>query len=320
MRWQHILKNNFREWDKLACFLELSKEQQERILPTSSFPLNLPLRLAQKIQKKTLDDPILKQFIPLKKEEQFNPNCSSEPTKDFLFRPCEKLLHKYQGRSLLITTQVCAMHCRYCFRRNFSYQQTDSLFTSELLYLNNHPEIHEVILSGGDPLSLPNSKLSHLINELEKIDHLKFIRWHTRFPIGIPERIDHSFVNLLTQSSKQHFFVIHCNHPKEMDHSIYLSLKKLQQQGIPILNQSVLLKGVNNSLATLKTLCLELASHGIINYYLHFLDRVEGAGHFIVPRKEALSLYQQLIKEIPGYTLPRFVEEIPGKESKTPVA
>ena len=320
MKWTDILKNNFRTWEPLADFLQLNENQKSLILKKSNFILNLPLRLAQKIEKSTLDDPILKQFLPILEEEKPYPNFSPSPTQENRFLLSQQLLQKYSGRALLISTQACAMHCRYCFRRHFDYKQGDFSFKKEIEILKENPTLSEVILSGGDPLSLQNKYLKKLIRSLSEISHLKLIRWHTRFPIGIPERIDSEFLNILEESPLQQVFVIHCNHFKELDTENVEALKKIQKLGIPVLNQAVLLKGVNNSIPTLKRLCLTLASNGILSYYLHYLDKVEGAGHFQVSKKEAQDLIEALRCELPGYALPNLVEEQAGASSKTNIS
>ena len=211
------------------------------------------------------------------------------------------------------------MHCRYCFRQHYDYETQDKLFTEELQQIAQEPSLTEILLSGGDPLSLSNAQLGHLLGKLQEIPHLKRIRFHTRFPIGIPERIDAEFLELLASCSKQVIFVIHCNHPNEFDNEILESLKKVGKLGIPLLSQTVLLKGVNDTLSVLETLFMLLVDHGILPYYLHQLDRVQGATHFEVAEEKGKQLMEQLGDLLPGYAMPKYVREVPGQPKKMPV-
>lgn len=316
--WRNVQKDNFTDLKKLFEFLHLDFEvYQHLVIQSSRFPLNLPRRLAEKIEKRVWNDPILRQFLPLKEERTPNPLFLLDPLSDLSFRKKPKLLHKYKGRALLLCTSACAMHCRYCFRQHFDYEVSDKLFEEELNLIAQEPSISEVLLSGGDPLSLSTPHLSHVIDSLSAISHVKRIRFHTRFPMGIPERIDSEFLELLKKCSKQIIFVLHCNHPKEFDGEIFSSLRKIQDLRIPILTQSVLLRGINDQLETLKTLFELLINHGIIPYYLHQLDRVQGATHFEVSEEEGKILMKQLAVELPGYALPRYVREVPNKPHKS---
>ncbi len=312
LKWRKIQKENFTNLDTLGKFLELDLSY------SSPFPLNLPRRLASKIKKGTLNDPILKQFLPVDEEE--NPPLSylDDPVCDTSFQKTPRLLQKYRGRALLITTSACAMHCRFCFRQNYPYDPNTD-FSKELEILRNDPTITEIILSGGDPLSLSDVTLKRVVENLEAIPHLKLLRFHTRFPIGIPERITDSFLEILKTSRLQTIFVIHVNHPRELDDEIFAALKKISSLGIPLLCQSVLLSGVNDDFETLKTLFITLATGGIIPYYLHQLDHVKQGHHFEVSTEKGLKLMEKLRGELPGYAVPKFVQEIPFKNSKTPL-
>lgn len=315
MSWRTIQRKNFRKLSDLLSFLELS-DLSHLFTGSSSFPLNVPFRLAQKMQKKELHDPILRQFVPLEAEKIQTEGYKEHPMEEQRFRLCSRLLQKYQRRALLLTTSACAMHCRYCFRKNYPYE-TAPQFTKELQILKKDPSLLEVILSGGDPLSLSNNSLFSLLQELNKLPQLRLIRFHTRFVMGIPERIDASLLALLRSISKQLVFVIHANHPKEFDTDIFSSLKLLSQLGIPILCQSVLLKGVNDSLQVLQDLCELLLQQGILPYYLHQLDPIQGGAHFYVDPEVGRSLILQLKQSLPGYGVFRYVQEIPGEGSKT---
>lgn len=309
--WQQKLRENFRNLTELLDYLEI-----ENRLPftNTSFPLNLPRRLAEKIEKNTLDDPLLRQFLPLTEEHKPLPGFTLDPVSDCTFQKTPNLLQKYKSRALLITTGACPMHCRYCFRQNYDYQKAE--WEEELAIIKNDPTLIEIILSGGDPLSLSDRRLKELFEKLENIPHLQIVRFHTRFPIGIPERITPEFIDLIQNTRLQTIFIVHTNHPKELDRDVLSSLKKLP---CPVLTQSVLLKGVNDDLSTLKQLFLKLISNGIIPYYLHQLDRVQGAGHFEVPKEQGLKLIEALRENLPGYAVPRYVQELPGEKSKTVV-
>lgn len=313
MTWRQIQKTNFRSLKSLVEFLDLKLED----LGTSPrFPLNLPRRLANKIRKGDVTDPLLRQFVPLPEEGEEKLGFSSDPVEEASFCKSPKLLQKYQGRALILTTSACAMHCRFCFRQNFDYAQKGVL-DKELDLIRESPSIHEVILSGGDPLSLGNQDLRTLFSELEEIPHVALIRFHSRFPLGIPERIDEEFLTLLANCSKQVVFALHANHPREYDSDVLKALKKLQCLGIPLLLQTVLLKGVNDSVEALEELFKLSASNGILPYYLHQLDRVQGAAHFEVEEEKGKVLIRALRSRLPGYAIPSYVREIPKEAHKT---
>ena len=314
--WKTLLRQNFTKWESLADFLSFDALQREQIVKRSSFPLNLPFRLAGKIEKGTLEDPILKQFLPILEEEKKVDGYVKNPLQEENFQITPKLLKKYGARALILSTSACAMHCRYCFRRHFPYETKDRDFSKELEYLKTNAEIEEVILSGGDPLSLDDKVLQSLLQELGSIKHIKLIRFHTRFPIGIPERVDDAFLALLSSSKKQIIFVLHTNHAKELDIAVLQACKRIVRLGIPVLTQSLLLKGVNDAVSTLKELCMTLACNAIIPYYLHQLDPVEGGAHFLVPKEEGIKLIKELKTMLPGYAVFRYVTEIPGEKSK----
>lgn len=315
--WRTIQKNNFIHGEALADYLELSEENRKKILFSPRFSLNLPRRLAAKITKNKIDDPIFRQFVPLLEETAKVDGYLQEPLQDTRFRKTEKLIQKYQGRALLIATSACAMHCRFCFRQNFPYETKTASFAKELDHLARDASLSEVILSGGDPLSLSDAALSSLLQSLNGIPHLRRIRFHSRFPIGIPERVDENFLTLLAASQKQIFFVLHCNHPIELDSDVLASMRRLQKLGIPVLNQSVLLRGVNDDPDTLLALSELLINHGIVPYYLHALDPIEGGAHFDIPASRGKELIRSLQEQCSGFAVPRFVREIPGEPGKT---
>lgn len=314
--WREIQRKNFRKIADLASFLDLNPE---RLNQNPRFPVNVPVRLASKMAKGTLDDPLVRQFVPLLEERSSAPGYSLDPVQDSAFCRSDKLLQKYSGRALLLTTSACAMHCRFCFRQNFDYE-TAPAFDKELELIRNDPTLQEVILSGGDPLSLSDRVLGDLLARLAEIDHIKIVRFHTRFPIGIPERIDPSFLEQFKQFPKQIVFVLHANHPDEFDQDIFDALKQVQLLGIPVLLHSVLLRGVNDDFATLKRLFEICVFHGVIPYYLNLLDKVEGAAHFEVSKEIGCQLLKELRHALPGFAVPRFAQEVPGEKSKSVIA
>jgi EF-P beta-lysylation protein EpmB len=315
--WRAILRKNFTRVEALANFLELNEEQRAQLVIRPGFPIQVPFRLAQKMAKGTLDDPLVKQFLPLSQELQIHPQFVLDPVCDASFQEEGKLLRKYEGRVLLVCTSACAMHCRYCFRQHFAYPSKG--FDEELKSIEQDLSIHEVILSGGDPLSLSDEILAQILGKLGKLPHIQRIRFHTRFPIGIPERIDDDFLNLIASLPQQIYFIIHCNHPRELDQEIFDRLKALQRLGCIILNQAVLLKGINDDALTLQQLAEQLANQGVIFYYLHQLDRVQGAAHFEVEEEKGRSLIAEIAKQLPGYAVPKYVREVAGEPHKTPL-
>lgn len=315
MLWRQIQKTNYTNLDSLLRDLMIEDEKKLFFSQNNNFVLNLPRRLAQKIEKGNIQDPLLLQFLPTNEE-----GISSgliDPVQDTDFKKTDCLLHKYQSRALIVTTSACAMHCRYCFRKNFEYKSSD--YENEILHIQQDTSLEEILLSGGDPLSLSDEKLFDLLEQLEKIPHVKRIRFHTRFIIGIPERIHEGFLKKLAKIQKQIIFVIHTNHKNELDEEIMLACRELMKLGIPVLSQTVLLKKVNDSLDTLIDLFKHLINHGVIPYYLHQFDPVQGAMHFEVNLEDGLRLHNQLKDFLPGYAVPQYVQEIPGKKSKLPV-
>lgn len=315
MLWRSIQKNNFKNLSKLLDYLEMSEENRPLFLEKHSFVLNLPERLARKIKKNHPNDPILKQFVPTLLE--LSKDGLEDPVEDSSFQKTPSLLQKYQGRALIVTTSACAMHCRYCFRKNYDYRSTG--FFDELEAIRNDPTLEEILLSGGDPLSLGDEALFKLLDELESIPHLKRIRFHTRFLIGIPERIHEGFLKKLGSIQKQVIFVIHVNHKNELDEDITQACKSLIKLGIPVLSQTVLLKGINDKTSSLVDLFKELINFGVIPYYLHQFDPVQGSMHFEVDIDVGLQIHQELRSYLPGYAVPTYVQEIPQKDSKTPL-
>ncbi|VAW98919.1 Lysine 2,3-aminomutase [hydrothermal vent metagenome] len=320
--WQNALKNAFRDPVDLLNFLELPTESFTHSKFNSiSFPMLVPLSFAQRMQPKNIRDPLLLQVLPQLNELELDPRYSIDPVGDIKSMVIPGLLHKYHGRVLLTLTGACAIHCRYCFRRHFPYSDANlnSTNLSQILdYIKNNHEVNEVILSGGDPLSLSDRRISELMHQIEAITHVQYLRIHSRLPIVLPERITPELVKLFHSIKLKIVFVIHCNHPNEINSQVTRQLKKLSQVGVHLLNQSVLLRDINDDAHVLANLSKKLFELDIQPYYLHLLDKVSGAQHFDLPRSTAKNIYTKLQETTAGYLVPKMVEEIPGNASKTP--
>jgi len=316
-KWREIQKQNFHRVSQLLQFLKL--EETLPVLNESKFPFNLPLRLAKKMEKGNPNDPLLKQFLPHQNEAVLSPHFLEEPVQDTAFQMTPRLLKKYEGRALMMPTSACVMNCRFCFRQNYPYEKTASDFEAELKALANDSSLYEIILSGGDPLSLSDENLNRLMMRLDAIPHLKILRFHTRFPLGIPERITPAFLERVKKMRLQVVFILHVNHPRELDDDILSAMEALRRNGAMILTQTVLLREVNDDAKTLETLFLSLVERGIVPYYLHQLDRVQGTHHFDVPEEKGLKLIEELRASLPGYAVPQYVKEVPFKKNKLPI-
>jgi EF-P beta-lysylation protein EpmB len=266
------------------------------------------------------EDPLLRQVLPLREEEQQSAGFVTDPVGDGPARAQPGMIRKYAGRVLLITTGTCAIHCRYCFRREYPYADEPTSLAAwqpAIEEIAADESIREIILSGGDPLSLADSKLKALVSQFAPIPHLCRLRVHTRLPIVIPARVTVELIDWLTQFDLVPYVVLHANHPRELSAEVMSACQRLREAGIVLLNQAVLLRGVNDSLAVLTGLCEQLSDHGIIPYYLHQLDRVQGAAHFEVSLARGLELVTALRERLPGYAIPRYVQEISGEPNKT---
>jgi len=277
-----------------------------------------------KIEAGNINDPLLQQILPLNDENNaiMQHQGVSDPVGDIQAMATPGLLHKYHGRSLLISTGACAVHCRYCFRRHYPYQQFSSSPRSQtetLAYLKKNSDIEEIILSGGDPLILDNKRLGQLIDKLESVPHLQTLRIHTRLPVVLPDRIDDGLLQILRQTRFQVVLVTHINHANEIQQIEKDKFLLLHKAGIILFNQSVLLKGINDSSAELINLSKQLFDSKIIPYYLHMLDPVKGAMHFSVDKNTAIQLYKEAEQKLPGYLLPKMVQDIEGNKSKTAI-
>ncbi len=303
--------------------LDLSPEQMQ-FSPQANqdFQFKVPKAYVDKIQKGNPKDPLLLQIFPVQQELEYKQGYSRDPLAEAqsLFQP--GLLQKYDGRALLLVTPACTINCRYCFRRHYPYDDKGHFWTqinNNIQLINQDDSINEVILSGGDPLSLSNERLAALFHSLEAIPHLKRIRIHSRFPVVEPNRIDDEFLEILASSHLQIIMVLHINHTQEIGTDSKVSLEKLHNQKTILLNQSVLLRGVNDDVDILRQLSEILIENHIIPYYLHMLDRVQGSAHFEVSDEDAVQIHQQLRGVLSGYMLPQLVREIAGEKSKFPI-
>lgn len=321
--WQQQMADAISDPAELLRLLNLPPQ----LLPAATaaaalFPLRVPRPYLQRIRPGDPNDPLLLQVLPLHAEQLSQPGWNDDPVGDLDAMRVPGLLHKYHGRVLLMTTGACAVHCRYCFRRHYPYadgQLSHSAQRSAIDTIRDDPSISEVILSGGDPLSLSDRRLAALVAELEGIAHLKRLRIHTRQPIVLPQRVDRQLTDWISHCHFPVVVVLHCNHPRELDQAVTDAISRLAASGAQLLNQSVLLRAVNDDAETLCQLNEQLFAAGVLPYYLHLMDKVSGASHFDVHRDQAIALHQTLTQRLPGYLVPKLVSEQPGEPSKTAV-
>ncbi len=319
--WQRALAQAIRDLPTLLSRLNLPLDLLGTITPEQSgFPLLVPESYMRRIRPGDPQDPLLLQVLPVTAEHINLPEFVDDPVGDEQAKSAPGLLQKYHGRALLITHGSCAVNCRYCFRRHYPYgEQPKSLEDWEpaLQTISEDPTVSEVILSGGDPLILSDRKLKVLLSRLEEIPHLRRLRIHSRIPIVLPERMTEELLTMLTSQRLQTVMVVHANHPRELTGDCADALEQMKKAGLMMLNQAVLLRGVNDSVDVLAELCERCIDVGVLPYYLHQLDRVRGASHFEVPLETGRELVMQLRARLPGYAVPRYVAEIPGSSSKT---
>ncbi|ANF57326.1 EF-P beta-lysylation protein EpmB [Halotalea alkalilenta] len=286
------------------------------------FKIRVPHAYLARMRRGDPFDPLLRQVLPIDRETDAVEGFVSDPLEEAEHRPLPGLIHKYANRVLLIVSGACAVNCRYCFRRHFPYaDNTPSRreWEAVLDYLRSRPEINEVILSGGDPLASSDERLGWLVERLGGIAHLQRLRIHTRLPVVIPDRVDPGLLGWLAASRLQKVVVLHVNHANEIDPAVRHACARLREAGATLLNQSVLLRGVNDDVDTLAELSETLFAAGVLPYYLHVLDPVAGAAHFDVPDGEAVELVERLRARLAGFLMPRLVREVPGERSKTPL-
>lgn len=321
--WQQELANVVTDPNELLSLLnlnphEFTKDIQARRL----FPMRVPRFFVDQMEKANPNDPLFLQVMPKANEFRKHPEFIQDPLQEHDVK-IPGLLHKYKNRVLLMVKTGCAVNCRYCFRREFPYQShrlSLSNLSEVLAYLENDTNIHEVILSGGDPLMAKDEHLASLIQKLENIKHLKHLRIHTRLPIVLPKRLTEQLANVLKETRLKCAIVLHSNHANEISMELKNKLIPFYQAGVTLLNQAVLLKNINDTVAAQTTLSEALYDANILPYYLHLLDKVEGASHFDVSEQEAIQLIEQLRVELAGFLVPKLVREIGGESSKTRIA
>lgn len=318
--WQNALKDGITDPAELLKLLDLDDSLLSAAeMASKSFKLRVPRRFAAKIRKNDLNDPILRQILPIGEELVEKDGFSVDPLAEIQFNPVPGLLHKYHGRVLLPVVSGCGVNCRYCFRRHFPYAENNiSRFARDKIfqYIQNDASIQEVIYSGGDPLVADDDYLKELTDQLFSNPQLKRLRIHSRMPVILPERITPSLLNWLVAPQRQSIIVLHCNHPQELDAEVARAVTILKQAGVTVLNQAVLLRGINDTVDTQVNLSEALFDHGILPYYLHILDQVQGAAHFEVPLDEAKQLYREMQKKLPGFLMPRLAREEAGAKHK----
>jgi EF-P beta-lysylation protein EpmB len=313
--WRENCKNHAKQSD----FLDINDYD---VNSEDLFKLHIPKSYKKKIDFNNPNDPLLMQVMPSKYERYFDNEESSDPVGDLDASRVKGLIHKYHGRVLLISTGICAINCRYCFRRNFPYSHNYASahnWLEAVDYIKSNPEIHEVILSGGDPLMLSTKALHKLTSQLESIKHIKTLRIHTRMPLVTPSRITTNFLKWLKKLPFKKVMVLHSNHPDELENGLKQTIKSIAKAGALLLNQSVLLKGINDNAEVLQQLSHKLFKLGILPYYLNQLDKAKGTKHFQVSNQQAKLIHRQLLEKLPGYLVPKLVTEIKGKKNKSPL-
>ncbi len=322
--WQRQMQQMIRDPEQLFSRLNLDLSARPDLAEAlEQFPLRVTEAFVAKMQAGDWNDPLLLQVLPQVQETNLHAGFVDDPLAELDANPVPGLIHKYHGRVLLITTSACAIHCRYCFRRNFPYNDNNPSqkdWQQALDYIAAHPEIHEVILSGGDPLAASDDYLDRLISRIADIPHVETLRIHTRLPLVLPARITAELLTVLSKHRLTTVMVIHCNHPNELDQASIDALNALNDAKIQLLNQTVLLRGINDNAETLIKLSHRLFASRVMPYYLHLLDKVRGASHFDVAEAQAQALMRDVLASLPGYLVPRLVREDPKASSKRPLA
>jgi len=320
VRWQHEMAAAISSPEALAEALGLDPALLAPARAAAEkFGLRVPLGYVARMRRGDANDPLLRQVLPVAQEGEHAPDFGPDPVGERAAQRAPGLLQKYQGRALLITTSACAVHCRYCFRREFPYSEQlgeSTRFREALDAIASDPSIEEVILSGGDPLSLSDARLTSITSELARMPHVKRLRVHTRQPIVLPSRVDAGLAAWLQYLPWPVVFVLHANHANEIDADVRSACARLREHGVTLLNQTVLLKGVNDDADALAQLSRTLFDAGVLPYYLHVLDRVSGAAHFDVPEARAQEIAGALGARLPGYLVPRLVREVAGAPAK----
>ncbi len=320
--WRQAWREAISDPRELLALLGLDRLAADLPAAAFGFPLRVPRGFVARMRHGDPRDPLLLQVLPQLAEQTAYPGYTTDAVGDGAAQAAHGVLHKYAGRALLIASGSCAVHCRYCFRRHFPYAETTAAagrWQQAATYVRAHADVQELILSGGDPLSLATSKLAELVTALADVPHLQRLRIHTRLPVVLPERVDDELLDWIGALPWPVAVVLHVNHAAELDSAVAAACARLRAAGALLLNQSVLLRDINDDIETLAALSERLFACGVLPYYLHQLDRVHGAAHFEVDDARARALHATLRARLPGYLLPRLVREEPGKPSKTPL-
>ena len=321
--WKEELSKAFRNQKELLDYLNIfNQDLYETTSPQKSFPILVTPSMAAKMERGNPGDPILKQFLIDPKEHLYNSDYSEDPLKEQAHTHSAGVIQKYHNRVLVLLKHACAVHCRYCFRKHFPYNEHHKTLLPLLKAIKDASQnegVEEIIFSGGDPFLIEDHGLQEIIDLTNSLTNIKRVRFHTRIPVVLPNRITEEFCSILRKSSKQLGVVIHSNHANELSSDTALALSKLHQVCHFLLNQSVLLAGVNDDIHTLLALSEKLISQKVTPYYLHMLDKTQGTAHFEVSETRAIKLIEEMRSQSSGYLIPTLVREIPGKASKTPI-
>ena len=322
--WQEVLSQAIDDSAELLKLLELDPALLEGAEKAAcEFKLWVPHTYVARMQRGDINDPLLKQVLPIQAELEHHPAFSMDPLGEKPKNQQAGVIHKYRDRLLFIVSNTCAVNCRFCFRRHFPYDENRlnrQQWEAALEYVRQDKEVSEVIFSGGDPLALNDKRLSWLAHELAGIPHIQRLRIHTRFPIMIPQRITTEMLDWFAGTRLQPIMVSHCNHVNEIDSAVIEAFGNLKKADVTLLNQTVLLKGINDSVDSLEALSRKLFRHGVMPYYLHLLDKIQGAAHFDTEQAAAQRLVGKLASRCSGYLVPKLVREIAGIPSKTTLA
>jgi len=320
--WHALWRDAVTDANELLALLDLGHLAGELPAADAGFRLRVPRGFVARMHRGDRHDPLLLQVLPQLAELEAAPGFVRDAVGDLDARAASGVLHKYQGRALLIASGTCAINCRYCFRRHFPYAEelaAAQQWREALAYLRHEASISELILSGGDPLALSTGKLAELSAGLADIPHVRRLRIHSRLPVVLPERIEDSLLAWLAGLPQQKVVVLHANHANEFDASVDAACARLRACGATLLNQSVLLRGINDDVEALAALSERMFAAGVLPYYLHQLDRVQGTAHFEVSDARATALIEALRARLPGYLVPRLVREVPGDAGKRPL-
>ncbi len=321
--WQRELAEAIREPKELCRLLGLEPAIAAARAAAGGFPLLVPRSFAARMRPGDPRDPLLLQVLPQVAEGVPTPGFTADPLDEAATLAAAGLLKKYPGRGLVLATGGCAVNCRYCFRREFPYAESGvspAGLAAAVEAIAADGSLAEVILSGGDPLLLDDGRLADFVRRLEAVPHVRRLRIHSRLPVVLPARVTDELVALLADSRLASVIVIHANHPREIDAAVERAVRRLAAAPAIVLNQAVLLAGVNDSAAVQRALAERLVEAGVVPYYLHLLDRVAGTAHFEVPEERAVALHRELRETLPGYAVPRLVRAAPGARSKQWIA